>query len=47
VFVSYGIGLFDTENVIRVRYDLTRGFGITGTSGERDSGLDLSYRFEN
>jgi translocation and assembly module TamB len=47
VFVSYGIGLFDTENVIRVRYDLTRGFGITGTSGQRDSGFDLSYRFEN
>jgi len=47
VFVSYGIGLFDTDNVIRVRYDLKKGFGITGTSGQRDSGLDLSYRFEN
>jgi translocation and assembly module TamB len=47
VFVSYGIGLFDTENVIRVRYDLKKGFGITGTSGERDSGFDLSYQFEN
>jgi translocation and assembly module TamB len=47
VFVSYGIGLFDTENVVRVRYDLNRGFGITGTSGQRDSGFDLSYRFEN
>jgi translocation and assembly module TamB len=47
VFVSYGIGLFDTENVIRVRYDLKKGFGITGTSGQRDSGFDLSYRFEN
>jgi len=47
VFVSYGIGLFDTENVIRVRYDLKKGFGITGTSGARDSGFDLSYRFEN
>ena len=47
VYVSYGIGLFDTENVIRVRYDLKKGFGITGTSGQRDSGLDLSYRFEN
>ena len=47
VYASYGIGLFDRENVIRVRYDLARGFGITGTSGQRDSGVDLTYRFEN
>ena len=47
VYASYGIGLFDTENVIRIRYDLKRGFGITGTSGRRESGVDLSYRFEN
>jgi hypothetical protein len=30
-----------------VRYDLTEGFGITLTSGARDEGVDLSYRFEN
>ena len=47
VYASYGIGLFDNENVIRVRYDLQRGFGITATSGEKESGVDLSYRFEN
>jgi translocation and assembly module TamB len=47
IYASYGIGLFDDENVIRLRYELKRGFGITGTSGQRDSGLDLSYRFEN
>ena len=47
VYASYGIGLFDNENVIRLRYELQRGFGITGTSGQKDSGLDLSYRFEN
>ena len=47
VFVSYGIGLFDNENVIRVRYDLKRGLGVTATSGQRESGADLSYRFEN
>jgi autotransporter translocation and assembly factor TamB len=47
VYASYGIGLFDRENVIRVRYDLARGFGITATSGQIDSGVDLSYRFEN
>ena len=46
VFVSYGVGLFETENVIRVRYDLNRGFGVTATSGEKESGVDLSYRLE-
>lgn len=47
VYASYGIGLFDNENVIRVRYDLKRGFGVTATSGQQESGVDLSYRFEN
>lgn len=47
VYASYGIGLFDNENVVRIRYDLQRGFGISGTSGGRESGVDLSYRFEN
>lgn len=47
VYASYGIGLFDNENIIRIRYDLKRGFGISATSGARESGLDLSYRFEN
>ncbi|MGI9220451.1 MAG: translocation/assembly module TamB domain-containing protein [Woeseiaceae bacterium] len=46
VFVSYGVGLFETENVIRVRYDLKRGFGVTASSGEKESGFDLSYRIE-
>jgi translocation and assembly module TamB len=46
VYVSYGVGLFETENVIRVRYDLKRGFGITATSGQKETGVDLSYRIE-
>lgn len=46
IFVSYGVGLFETENVVRVRYDLKRGFGITATSGQKESGVDLNYRFE-
>jgi translocation and assembly module TamB len=47
IYASYGIGLFDNENVIRIRYDLQRGFGVTLTSGQKESGADLSYRFEN
>jgi len=46
IFVSYGVSLFEQENVLRVRYDLSRGFGITATSGENEAGLDLNYRLE-
>lgn len=47
VYASYGIGLFDQANVIRVRYDLTEGLGVTLTSGARDEGVDLTYRISN
>ena len=47
LFLSYGIGLFERDNVISARYDLKKGFGIKATSGQKDSGVDLSYRFEN
>jgi autotransporter translocation and assembly factor TamB len=47
LFLSYGIGVFDRENVISARYDLKKGFGIKATSGKRESGLDVNYRIEN
>ena len=46
LFVSYGIGIFDRDNVISARYDLTEGFGIKATSGQWESGVDLTYRIE-
>lgn len=46
LFVSYGVGLFDQENVISARYDLGRGFGVKATSGQSESGVDLMYRIE-
>jgi translocation and assembly module TamB len=46
LFVSYGFGLFDSENVVSARYDLRRGFGIKATSGERETGVDISYTVE-
>ena len=46
LFVSYGVGIFDRDNVISARYDLARGFGIKMSSGDNASGVDLSYRFE-
>ncbi len=47
LFLSYGVGVFDRQNVISARYDLKAGFGIRATSAERESGVDLTYRFEN
>ena len=46
LFISYGIGLFDRGNVISVRYDLGKGFGIKATSGKNADGVDLSYTVE-
>ena len=46
LYVSYGIGIFDRDNIISARYDLIKGFGIRATSGQRGSGLDAIYRFE-
>jgi translocation and assembly module TamB len=46
LFVAYGIGVFEEENVISIRYDLGRNFGIKATSGQRETGVDLNYRIE-
>ena len=46
LFISYGIGLFEDQSVISARYDLGSGFGIKATSGQRASGVDLSYTIE-
>jgi translocation and assembly module TamB len=43
LFISYGVGLFDDQNVISARYDLGRGFGVKATSGQRETGVDISY----
>ena len=46
LYVSYGIGVFEDGNVLKLRYDLGRGFGIRATSGQRESGMDISYTIE-
>ena len=46
LFISYGIGLFDDQSVISARYDLGKGWGIKTTSGQRESGADISYTIE-
>jgi len=46
IFLSYGISLFETENVVGLRYDLKKGWGVKATSGQRESGIDVSYTIE-
>jgi len=46
LYVSYGISLFDDENVFSVRYDIRKGLGIKATSGQRETGLDVSYTID-
>jgi len=43
LFVSYGLGLFDSGNVLAARYELSRRWGLRATSGERDTGVDASF----
>ncbi len=43
LFVSYGLGLFDSGNVLAARYELSRRWGLRATSGERDTGADISF----
>jgi translocation and assembly module TamB len=47
LYISYGIGLFDEQNVISARYDLGKGFGLKTTSGQRETGADISYTIEH
>ena len=47
LFISYGIGVFERENIISARFDLSKKFGIKASSGSKESGVDLNYRFEN
>lgn len=47
IFVSYGVGVFDDESAISIRYDLARGWGVQATSGERQTGVDISYTIDN
>jgi len=47
LFVSYGVSMFDQDNIISARYDLAKGFGVKASSGDKASGVDLNYRFEN
>ena len=45
VYVGYGIGLFDTVNTLRLRFQINRRLSLETVSGEEHAG-DLFYTFE-
>ncbi|MCC5869806.1 MAG: translocation/assembly module TamB domain-containing protein, partial [Gammaproteobacteria bacterium] len=45
LFVSYGVGLFDAVNEVRVRYRLGSQWTVEAASGEQSS-ADLVYTIE-
>lgn len=47
LYLGYGISLFDDDNVVSARYDLKKGFGVKASSGQRESGIDMSYTIEH
>ncbi|MGY6587356.1 MAG: translocation/assembly module TamB domain-containing protein [Wenzhouxiangella sp.] len=46
LFVSYGIGLFEAGNVLSGRFELSRRWGVRVVSGERDTGVDISWALD-
>jgi translocation and assembly module TamB len=45
LYISYGIGLFDGRNILRMRYELTKKLTLE-TETSTESGVDLRYSFE-
>jgi len=45
LYISYGIGLFDNSNVLRLRYELTKRLTLETETGTQ-SGVDLRYTIE-
>lgn len=45
IYVSYGLGLFDTMNTLRLRYQINQRLSMEAKSGE-EAAADLFYTFE-
>ncbi|MFU8819915.1 MAG: translocation/assembly module TamB domain-containing protein [Gammaproteobacteria bacterium] len=45
VYVGYGLGLFDTVNTLRLRFQINQRLSLEAVSGEEQAG-DLFYTFE-
>ncbi len=46
LWISYGIGLFETGDVTSARYQFSRHWSVRVVSGARDTGADLSWSID-
>ncbi len=46
LYISYGVGLFDAENIFRMRYRLSQHFSVESATSGGNSGVDLHYSLE-
>ncbi|HEY8429557.1 MAG TPA: translocation/assembly module TamB domain-containing protein, partial [Sandaracinaceae bacterium] len=46
LYINYSIGLFESENVLRLRYRLTPNWSLEAQSGGTTSGGDIFYTIE-
>lgn len=44
LYVSIGYDLFANEKAFNLRYEINKRLGVEGVAGDRDSGVDFSYR---
>lgn len=45
-YVSYGVGIFEQVNTLRMRYELTDRWMLEGDSSQEGSGADISFTIE-
>jgi translocation and assembly module TamB len=45
LYISYGVGLFDGQQIVRMRYELNKNFSIETETG-KETGVELRYSFE-
>ncbi len=46
LYISYGVGLFEADNVFRMRYRLSPRFSVESATSGGNSGVDLHYTLE-
>ncbi len=46
LYVSYGIGLFSPESVLRMQYDISNNWKVVTDSGSQSTGADILYTVE-
>jgi len=46
LYISYGVGLFDAENIFKMRYRLSKRFSLESSTSSGNSGVDLHYTLE-